>query len=248
MMANCLGLAIMLVILSERLGWMKRNIAWVVGGAMLVTALFALTPGFGGLLLMLGVWLWHRRPGKPLGRSALTGGLVAGALEIPVAAVTPILHRTAPYLIHIPGLPTLAPGIRLLVWTDAVRNFLAHPIVGRGIGVDPVRVPYVSPEGASGDVTDAHNMVLSVAVQSGVLGVAAMLTIILFAARRMARGGEVVFGLALAFLSGIIVQGLVGSFEDARHLWFAYGLMLAAGKRSVSAEINPNTSRERAPH
>ena len=236
MMANYLALALMLVILAERCGWIGRPTVWLLGGGMLLTALFALTPGFGGLLLMLGVWFWSRKRGSISGRLFLSAGLAAGLLGVVVAAVTPILHRTAPFLIQVPGLPVpLAPAVRLLAWMDAARTFLAHPLVGIGIGGEPVSVPYVNPSGEFTIVTDAHNMPLSIAAQAGVVGIMGMTAIIAFAAREMMRGREMVFGLSLAFLSGLVVEGLVGSFEDARHLWLAYGLILVARKLETRA-------------
>lgn len=229
MMANYLALALMLVMLGVRLGWLDRRLGWVLGGSIVITALFALTPGFGGLLLMIGLWLWHRNRGTVIGKGALAAGLAAGLLEIPVAAVTPIIYRTAPFLIHAPGLAQpLAPAVRLLCWIDAARTFAGHPLVGVGIGVDPVHVPYVNPVGIFTIVTDAHSMPLSIAAQAGMVGLAGIATIIWYAWRHTVRGGEVVFGLGAAFLTCLVVQGFVGSFEDARHIWLCYGLLLAA--------------------
>jgi hypothetical protein len=37
-------------------------------------------------------------------------------------------------------------------------------------------------------------------------------------------------GLLIGFISSFVLQGLVGSFEDARHLWVLLGLILAAYK------------------
>jgi hypothetical protein len=246
MMANYLTLAVMLVMLSARSGWIGSHAGAILIAAMLVTALFALTPGFGGLLCMMGIWLWSSRRGTILGRAGLIGAIGAGFLEVLLASVTPILHPTAPFLIEVAGFH-LAPAVRLLAWIDAARNFLAHPIAGHGIGVDAVLVPYISPDGRFGIVTDAHNMVLSIAAQAGILGVVGMTAVLAFAARRMRRADEMVFGLSLAFLCCMLVQGFVGSFEDARHLWLAYGLMLAAAKVLSERQMVPDAGFEPAP-
>ena len=133
MMANYLALAMMLVILSERCGWLSGRVAVLLGAAMGITALFALTPGFGGVLVMLGVYFWSRRRGTPFGRCLVVGSLAAGLLQVLVAAVTPILHRTAPFLIYVPGLEKpLAPAVRLLAWMDALRTFVSHPLTAAG--------------------------------------------------------------------------------------------------------------------
>jgi hypothetical protein len=238
MMANYLALALMLLLLGERRRWIATPVAWVLGVGMLITALFALTPGFGGLLLMLGVWFWHCNRGTRIGLTSLIAGLGAGAVEVLIAAVTPVPHRTAPFLIHVPGLAMpLVPAARLLAWMDAVRTFLAHPLAGCGIGVDPVHVPYANPSGYFGIITDAHNMPLSIAAQAGIVGVIGILAVVVFATREMVRGREAAFGVALAFLCGLVAQGLVGSFEDARHLWLAYGLVLVARKLEAAPSL-----------
>jgi hypothetical protein len=36
--------------------------------------------------------------------------------------------------------------------------------------------------------------------------------------------------LLIAFVSGFIIQGLTGSFEDARHLWLTIGLIFVLKK------------------
>jgi len=126
---------------------------------------------------------------------------------------------------------TLAPAVRLLAWIDAARNFAQSPILGRGIGIDPVAVPYVGPQGGFGIVTDAHNTFLNVAVQCGLVGLAALIALLAAAARLPgSRRNSLSMGLLIAFLSGMAVQGLVGSFEDARHLWIVFGLLIAASR------------------
>ncbi len=79
-------------------------------------------------------------------------------------------------------------------------------------------------------------MFLSFAVQTGVVGLVAMLAIIAFVASKLkaplarSPADVITFGLAIAWLSGFALQGLVGSFEDARHLWIIFGLLLTASR------------------
>lgn len=155
-----------------------------------------------------------------------------------LAAATPILHPTAPFLIDMPLGITLAPSVRLLAWTEATQNFFASPIFGRGIGTEAVAVVFEQENLCSGlCVTDAHNTFLSFAVQTGVVGLAALVAIICFVAGKLkappahSQADALVFGLAVAWLSGFALQGLVGSFEDARHLWIVFGLLLSALRR-----------------
>lgn len=236
MLANYLGVALMLLLIARALGWIGGAATVAAAAALLVSALFALTPGFGGLLAMLALWVWYRKREQRPGIAALALA-AAGAvtlLEVAVAAVTPVLHPTAPFLIRVPGLAhPLAPAVRLLAWIDAARNFVASPVVGHGIGVDAVHVLYQAPEDSSPSyVTDAHNFILSIAAQCGVVGVAALVGIVAFvvqqARRAAAQRNALLFGVSIAWLSGFAIEGLVGSFEDARHLWILLGLIVAA--------------------
>jgi O-antigen ligase len=240
MLGNYLGVSLMFVLVAERLGWLARTRAIACAAVILVSALFALTPGFGGVIAMLGLWIWYcqRETSPKLAVLALAGVGGVTILEVLVASVTPVLHPTAPFLIRVPGLPKpIAPAVRLMVWMAAAKNFLASPIVGHGIGVDPVSVPFQAPEETIAyPVTDAHNFILSIAAQSGIVGVAALVAIVWFVIREArsaatARRPEpLLFGLSIAWLSGFVIEGLVGSFEDARHLWILLGFILAASR------------------
>jgi hypothetical protein len=132
----------------------------------------------------------------------------------------------------------LAPSVRLLAWIEASQNFLTSPVFGRGIGIAPVSVVYEQANLCGGVcVTDAHNTFLSFAVQTGIIGLVPMLGLVLFVALKL-RGTKtdaIVFGLAIAWLAGFALQGLVGSFEDARHLWIVLGLLLSASQFKPSA-------------
>ncbi len=237
MLAHYLGTSLMLLLIGERLGWFNRRVAIAFGGAIFLSAVFALTPGLGGILFMLAAWLWYwMRDRRPLlARAALVTGIAMPLVAVLIASVTSV-HPTAPFLIHIPGLPVLAPAVRLMAWMEAVQNFLRSPIIGNGLGLDPVNVHMVTTycDLSFSCVTDAHNSFLNVAVQAGSVGLAALCAIIWFVARQIkappaqSPRDVIVFGLAVAWIAGIALQGLVGAFEDARHLWLFLGLLLSA--------------------
>lgn len=252
MLANFLGVSLMLLLLANSFGWIGPRTAVAAATAMLLSAFFALTPGFGGILVMLAAWLWYReRQQRPrLALLALAGSVGLTVLEVLVAAVAPVIYPTAPYLIHVPGVSVpFAPGIRLLAWVSAANNFLDSPLFGHGIGVDAARVLYQAPEyNESGYVTDAHNFILSIAAQCGILGLAALSVLVWYVVRQ-ARGAArarqekpLLFGLSIAWLSGFVIEGLVGSFEDARHLWILFGLIAAASR----FEAMPGMRRKQA--
>ena len=166
---------------------------------------------------------------------ALYGGGLVALLFVATMAVTPIIHPTAPFLIYLPFGVELAPAGRLMIWIDAVRNFLAEPLFGRGLGMDAVEVHYQNPSGELQTLTDAHNMFLSVAVQCGIFGLAALAALLVFVFRasrpfRLLPGNRnvAIVGLGVAFLVAFAYEGLGGAFEDARHLWVLLGLLLTA--------------------
>jgi putative inorganic carbon (hco3(-)) transporter len=240
MACNYLTVSLGLLLVAGRKQWIGKRAFLLLLGGILLSAAATISPGLGGVFLMLGLWVWltqrRQRPGT--GRLALASGTAAALLFIPAMAFTPILHRTAPFLIHVPIFDlTLAPAGRLMIWMDAVRNALADPLLGRGIGADAVLVRYQDPSGNLQRLTDAHNMFLSIAVQCGLVGLTALLALIAYAVRRTApfrlldgNTNLVRLGVGLAFLDGFVYQGLGGSFEDARHLWVVFGLLLAAGR------------------
>jgi O-antigen ligase len=253
MLANYLGVSLMLLLLARSSRWIGSRTSIVCAAAMLLSAFFALTPGFGGILAMLALWIWYReRQRRPLlALLALAACVGVIVLEVLVAAITPFVYPTAPYAIQVHGLGiSIAPAIRLLVWESSASNFLASPLVGHGIGVEAANVLYQSLEHeAPGYVTDAHNFILSIAAQCGILGLAALATVVWYVvdrARDAARarvGRPLLFGLSIAWLAGFVVEGLVGSFEDTRHLWLLFGLIAAADRMEIGSPVRPGEPR-----
>jgi hypothetical protein len=236
MLCNYLTVSLCLLLAARHVGWLSRPAFALLLAGTLLAALFTLSPGLAGIVLAIGLWLWltGRDRHRGVARLSLLAGLAAAGLSLPVMAFTPVLHPTAPFLIELPGL-TLAPAGRLMIWIDAVRNFLADPLLGRGIGQEAVLVRYQDPEGNLQRLTDAHNSFLNIAVQCGAIGLAALLSIVGYAVRSMRpirlapdRSNALRLALGLAFLNGFAFQGLGGAFEDARHLWVLFGLLLAA--------------------
>jgi O-antigen ligase len=254
MLCNYLSVSLMVLLAAAHSGWVSRRAAVLLGSGIAFCLLFTISPGLGGAALAVGLWTWVTLSGRRriAGRTALVGGTAAALLFLPAMALTPILHSTAPYLVHIPLFDlTLAPAGRLMIWTQALGNFLADPLLGRGIGADAVLVRYADPSGHLQRLTDAHNSYLSIAVQSGFPGLFGLL-MITFAAWRMAvpyraagGGGHArTVALAIAFLGGFAYQGLGGSFEDARHLWLLFGLLVASRQiEAREAELEAAVAR-----
>ena len=242
MLANYLTVSLLILFISARLRWVRGPAVTLIAISIVVAAFFALTPGFGGLLLGAGIWTGLLAPGRklPQARVALAGGIIGGVAFTLAAVVTPIVPADTPFLIDLPGLPPLAPSVRLLAWMDALRNFWNSPLLGGGIGIPPVHVPYTHPSGDSGYVNDAHNTYLNIAAQCGVAGLLGVLMLLIVAVRmgRPFKGARrnmklLRAGLATAFLSAFGFEGLVGSFEDARHLWVLFGLIAVASNLAL---------------
>src|SRR5688500_3965294 len=87
------------------------------------------------------------------------------------------------------GAEGLAPSSRLLVWKDAVNTFSADPVTGRGLGAGAAGVTYQNSDGTWSLLTDAHNVFLNVAAESGTIGLVALLLLIV-AVLRTAFAGD----------------------------------------------------------
>ena len=239
MLCNYMSVSLMLLLVARRVGWVGPGLFRALLTGYLIVAALSITPGLGGLILAVAIWLWAagRGSGRSAGRLALGAGLAAALAFLAAAAVTPFLHSTAPFLIEIPGTGVqLAPSVRLMAWIEATRTFAAHPLIGQGIGIAPVDVRIVLPSGQLAGVDDAHNSFLNIAAQCGLPGLAALLALVGYVASRLrplrlaGEADALRVGLALAFLGGFAWQGLVGAFEDSRHLWLLFGLILAADR------------------
>lgn len=224
-------------------------VLWAGIAVTLVVAVFTLSPGVGGLLLLLALWLWWSRSAPSwLRRAALALGVLAaiGFFMLSVVSVVPRGQgelRLGPLDVVPAGSP------RISVWSSAAQLFAEHPLLGQGLGVpsavtsDP-RVYTPRDQWAEEAVlassrarpSDAHNTALSLLSQLGVTGFAlfASFVVFVFAALRTAPRA-IAHGLAAALCGGLLYHGLFGSFEEMRHLWLLFGLCLCSHERGAGA-------------
>ena len=245
MMVNYLTVSVVLLILCYRLGWIGRTPAIILGLSIWLTALFGLTPGFGGLMAMLAGWLWYRwRADKPILARLSLGAMFGFTLVmVVVASFTTTMQPNAKFVVKIDGFATLSSAVRLNAWVDAIDTFRAAPLVGRGPGLDTVRTYYFNPTDPVTHpqvyqyVSDAHNLFLNVAAEFGIAGIVLAVAISAYVSSKMINAAvarrEQLFGLSAAFVSCFAVQGLVGSFEDTRSIWVLFGLVLFADRTEV---------------
>lgn len=230
MACNYLTVSLGLLLLAWRQKWLPPKLALLSLAGLGVAALPTISPGFGGIALVLGVGAWLFKGS----RLALGTAIVVAAAFILAQAVTPFLHPTAPFLIHLPGTGlVLAPAGRFLTWSAALKEFVRHPWLGHGIGIDAVLVRYRDPSGSLQLLTDAHNVFLNIAAQAGLVGLAGLAALIGYAARltfspNVGGSRSIRLLLGLSFLIAFAYEGLGAGFEDSRHLWVLLGLLAAA--------------------
>lgn len=241
MFCNYLTVSVMMLFVAGRSGWMGRSAVFAATGLHLIAAAFTITPGLGGLLFAVSAWF--ALAAKAEGRKSasalwLSAGVAAAAAFLVVSLFTLRPIETAPYSLNVLGTEVF-PTQRLLTWQGAAATALEYPVFGKGLGLGVARVEFLAPSGQRQMLTDAHNTWLNVAGSTGLAGLTAILLITIVPVRRLwplKFGGDpmsvIRAGLGIAFVSSFIIQGMVGSFENARHLWLLIGLMLAATDRS----------------
>lgn len=227
------SLAILVAV--RQAGWVGRTVFVSMTMAVVVAAAFSLSPGLGGLLLVMAFFTWVRWNDRhPRIVRAVIAVSVAGAVAfLLVMMVSPPTAFA----------PRFRPSSRVLTWIAAAKTFRAHPWTGKGLGLDPVYVEYVNPSGTLEALTDAHNVWLSLLAQAGIVGLASFLAIVIFLLRGTRplslRNTRHVLqsGLTVAFVAGFLYQSVSGSFEDTRHVWVLIGL-LAAVKELPDAQAS----------
>ena len=222
-----------IVIAICKAGWMKPRTGVVLGIGVAVAAFWSLSPGLGGLLLVVGfaAWTYWKDAAPALARALVVAG-VAGAAAFLMAAMVSLgpggsvdPHR-------------LLPSSRLLAWIGALKTIPEHPWLGKGLGLEVVEIGYTNPSGIYEWLTDAHNMWLSVLAQCGLVGLVAlvaMITALLRGATARPATGPIECvrsGLTLAFVAGFLYQSLTGSFENTRYAWVLMGLVAAVSTPS----------------
>jgi putative inorganic carbon (hco3(-)) transporter len=222
---------------TERL---RASLFWVLTAAVGLVALHTLSPGLGGLFLVVGAWARLRLVDHPrTGTLAAAAGAAAAVAFFLAALVAPTPYGWNEFEI-LGGLgPTFEPSTRAVAWVTACDTIAMHPIFGSGLGTAVSDVAYRDPDGGLSYLTDAHNVWLSVAGQSGILGLLAFAALVGYLLRGLpiftARGSErdvLTTALALAVLGGFVYQGLTGSFEETRFVWILFGMLAAVKEGS----------------
>ena len=241
MLCNFLGVSWMFAVLLVSVGCLKARYFWLFGIALFVVNAFTITPGLGGIFLSTGYFLQKKlkENQKPLlSRLVLAASLFAAAAFLFVASVTFFAYTPDGSRVPIASGEFL-PSHRAEAWRTAFETFLEYPFTGRGVDMAIAASEYTDPSGNEQLLTDAHNTYISVLGETGLFGFLTFSGIIIFAVLSLIprRSDKAVyktikFCLLLALIDAFFYQGLTGSFEDARHLWFLFALAAAVGENS----------------
>jgi O-antigen ligase len=134
----------------------------------------------------------------------------------------------------------LAYDVRPTLWQAALRHIDARPWAGHGYGRDILAADMRAaslPLGQS--LNHAHNVFLDVAMQLGVIGLAAFVALLATLAHALAslrrrEGGLVLAVVGLSMLAGYLAKNLTDDFFERPHalmFWAMAGMLLGAGRR-----------------
>lgn len=234
MLCNYLSISLVFAFMAREFKWINNFIFALFLILISITLIFTITPGLGGIAIICGISLWKYFANKRfLSRMALATGILISAAFFAVSVISPIESPTSPYYFNVPYLEKrIDPSVRLLAWQTSAETFLQNPLTGKGIGTLVADVTYQSASGVTQKLSDAHQMWLNVAAQAGIFGLAAILLITFYFSKKSFLflcfdKNSLRFYFAAAFFGTFVFQGLVGSFEDARHLWIFFGLFCA---------------------
>jgi len=241
MLANYLTVSVVFLLFGKVKEWLRRSF-WPLLILHLAAAGFTVTPGLGGLILGIGLFVWVFRDSASSPRrasAALAIGILAAVGSVLVSAVTTRPIPSSPFWFEPFGF-RIDPTQRLLTWLGSWQTMLEYPLTGRGLGIDVARVYFDAPSGQKQMLTDAHNTWLNIGGQAGIPGFLAsiMLTIALIGRSlpfRPTGAASLRTMFGIAFIAAFVAQGFVGSFENARHLWVLIGLLIAAAKLADDA-------------
>lgn len=204
-----------------------RRLAAILVGVMVV---LTLSRGLLGLGLAAAI-RWARRPAQ----RALVAGLAAGLVVVvlTLAVVPLILDPVRPWAARVEGPPTIRHQTIMGAWAVA----LEHPLLGIGVGRQPVRAEHPRWLGVE-QAWDAHLTPLNIASTMGWPAVAGFLLIPFGLWRERPRPTDVATWSGLA---GMGLDGLGHDVEDFRHLWVLFGLAgapLTAGRPAADHEAH----------
>ena len=238
MMCNYLNISLIFAVLAENAGWLKKFWARILQIGIFFAAVFTFSAGLGGMVLSVGIWFWAIFQGEKkalFSKIALVSAIIFATAVFASTLVSPDTTNTARDFKVPFSDKKLEPSVRVLVWENALENYSEFPFTGRGTGTNTALLKYQTLSGDNQILLDAHNVWLNILGQTGVFGLIAFITLTGFLISRCRFRFEDLNELKLihlavssAFAGAFLYQGLSGSFEDARHLWVLFGILVSS--------------------
>jgi O-antigen ligase len=240
MLCNYLNISFLMLLASIKLKWINSVLSLILLLLLAIACAFTVSPGLGGVLLSAGLWLWLIFTEKEkfnFARLSFIGGIFCALLFFLSTLATPIQSETSPFYFEIPLVEKrLDPSSRVLAWQTSLQTLAENPVFGKGAGTEVASAKYLNPSGRMETLTDAHQMWLNVAGQTGIFGFFAVCFLCVFLFRRSNvfsfdnQKSILRTALGIAIFTAFFYQGLTGSFEDARHVWVLIGLLASASE------------------
>jgi O-antigen ligase len=253
---NYASVGIVLLLCCRRIQLIHRSVFWILFAAICIAAVFTFSIGLGSFFLIAGVF-WLKN--QPRSEAAGTGGWILSLASIAwliLAFVALEPYPEAQFNFALPGAGLhIYPSARFLVWQDTIETIRNNFFLGVGPGIPVCDVIFTNTDTTKSLLTDAHNTFLNVLAERGIFGVLAFiitLSLIIRPDSLFVRCNSenpihlLSRGLRFSLLIAFVYQGMVGSFEDAKHLWVLMGIALAASKVSPNSDKNEEQS-EAAP-
>lgn len=237
LLCNYLNVSLMIIVAMHLADWLSASWFWLLFTGICVCALFSFSPDLGGVYLSAGLagWLWLRNREYKLAGHLVLAGSIALAMAVFFSAAVLLFDR-GPQGIYSPLLQgQFRPSARALLWRGAFETFTQYPIFGHGVGTKVANVRFIVPSGKEHVLNDAHNTALSVAAETGLFGLLSFAALIAFLLKNQlplsfssGLNQTVKTCFVVALIGALFYQSLTGSFEDSRHLWVLFGLMVSA--------------------
>lgn len=247
MMCNFLNVSLLLAVLAEKLNWLKKIWARILQIGIWFAAIFTFSAGLGGMVLSFGIWSWALLKTKQKRLSStivLISAIIFSLFVFGSTLISPDTNNTSQEFSIPLTDKKLEASVRVLVWKNSLENFTQFPYFGKGTGTDAAALRYETLSGDRQILLDAHNNWINILGQTGLFGLfvfillnAFLITKCRFKFNELKEQNLIHLALSCAFIGAFLYQGLSGSFEDTRHLWILFGLLVgisAISKNDIS--------------
>jgi len=215
--------------------------AWYTGNRIIWLAFAA--------QLGVGILTWHRLPATPREHAAALRRLaVLMAVAIAIAFAASLAERFERNLLHDTGVPAgLEHDLRPKIWSVAWERFQDAPWLGHGFGREVLAAsfePLTPKVGHHPVLRHAHDTFIDMALEVGIVGLAAFLALLGFLVRRYrAMLGDPALAplgmIGLALIAGFVVKNLTDDFlhrHNALVFWSLNAMLLGLARSPARAQ------------